>query len=134
MKNGKTEVFPFFFINFTPIFPIMFFKRKIFRFIASLLAFLPFVGIAQTTEHQWQEAKVINGNFKAISNQPDIEVFSAPHVIMIKVNHDIDVRIFTILGKLVSQQHLTPGIYEYKMDSHGIYIIKTEESSCKIAI
>lgn len=89
---------------------------------------------AQNSENQWEEAKSINSNFKAISSQPDIEVFSAPNVVMVKANHNVEIRIFTILGKLLSQQHLEPGIYQYHIDSHGIYIIKTNESSCKIAI
>ena len=90
--------------------------------------------LAQTHVPQWQEAKTINGNFKAILAQPDIEVFSAPNVIMLKVNQEIEVRLFTILGKLISAQHLQPGIFQYQMDAHGIYIIKTDKSSCKIAV
>ena len=89
---------------------------------------------AQSLEPHWQEAKAINGNFKAVATQPDIEIFSAPHIIMLKVNHEIDIRLFTILGKLISASHLEPGIYEFRMEAHGIYIIKTNEISCKIAI
>lgn len=89
---------------------------------------------AQSQSKFWQEAKNINGNFKAVSSLPDIEVFSAPNVIMLKVNSPTDVRLFTILGKIISSQHLEPGIFEYHLEAHGIYIVKTEVSSCKIAI
>lgn len=89
---------------------------------------------AQTQSNSWHEAKNINGNYKAVSALPDIEVFSAPNVIMIKVNQSTDVRLFTILGKIISSQHLEPGIFEYHLESHGIYIVKTDISSCKIAI
>ena len=82
----------------------------------------------------WQEAKSVSENFKAISSQHDIEVFSAPNVIMIKVNKPSQVRLFTILGKLLSEQHLEPGVYQYRVETHGIYLIKTDDSSCKIAI
>ena len=110
-------------------------KRK--NFIFSLfiaLSVISSVMDANTHEPQWQEAKSITGNFKAISSQPDIEVFSAPNVIMVKVNQNVQVRIFTILGKLISDQHLEPGIFQFHLDSHGIYIIKTDETSCKIAL
>ncbi|MCH5235701.1 MAG: hypothetical protein J1E16_10440 [Muribaculaceae bacterium] len=90
--------------------------------------------LAQTHDHQWKEAKAISGNFKAITTQPDIEIFSAPNTIMLKVNENVEVRIFTILGKLISAQQLEPGIFMYNMDAHGIYIIKTEKTSCKIAV
>ena len=89
---------------------------------------------AQTHAKSWQAAKSISGNFKAVSSQPDIEVFSAPNTIMLKVNQGTEVRLFTILGKLILAQKLEPGLFEYRLESHGIYIIKTDESSCKIAI
>lgn len=89
---------------------------------------------AQSHVSHWQETKSISGNFKAVSSQPEIEIFSAPNYIILKVNQGVDVRLFTILGKLISSQHLEPGIFQYHLDSHGIYIIKTGETSCKIAI
>lgn len=89
---------------------------------------------SQTPQKHWQEVKTVGPNFKAITAQPDIEVFSAPNIVMLKVNHNVEVRIFTILGKLISSQNLEPGVYEYKLDAHGIYIIKTEDTSCKIAL
>ena len=90
--------------------------------------------MAQSNQKNWQETKNITTNFKAVSSQPEIDVFSAPNIIKVKVNQETEVRIFTILGKLISSQILKPGIYEYRMDSHGVYIIKTDENSCKIAI
>ena len=90
--------------------------------------------VSQPLDHQWTEAKTLNGNFKAVTTQPDIEIFSAPNVIMLKVNENVEVRLYTILGKLISAQQLDPGIFQYHMDSHGIYIIKTEKTSCKVAI
>ena len=90
--------------------------------------------LVQTHDYQWQEAKNISGNFKAVTSQPDIEVFSAPNVIMIKVNHEVKVNIFTILGKLISTETLSPGIYQFEIESHGVYIIKTDETSCKLAL
>ena len=53
---------------------------------------------------------------------------------MVKVNQNVEIRIFTILGKLLSHQQLEPGIYQCEIDSHGVYIIKTDETTCKIGI
>ena len=93
---------------------------KILLIIGISLVFCSDLAMAQSNPKSWQEAKSINGSFKAVSSQPEIEVFSAPNVIMIKVNHETEVRIFTILGKLISSQLLKPGIYEYRLDSHGV--------------
>ena len=109
-------------------------KRKILTSILLAISLLAPSMSAQTQEHQWHEAKNISANFKAVTSQPDIDVFSAPNMIMIKVNQEVKVNIFTILGKLISSEHLSPGIYEFEIESHGVYIIKTDETSCKLAI
>ena len=112
----------------------MYIKKKILLFLILAVSFCSQMAIAQSHPKTWHEAKSISGNFKAVSTQPEIEIFSAPNIIMIKVNQESEVRIFTILGKLISSQSLKPGIYEYHMDAHGVYIIKTENNSSKIAI
>ena len=112
---------------------MLFFRNIFLSILLGITGFLP-LSAAQPSDPQWEEAKTINGNFKAVASQNDIEVFSAPNVIMIKVNRNVEVRIFTILGKLLSIEQFEPGIYQCQLDSHGIYIIKTEETSCKIAI
>ncbi|MCH5231421.1 MAG: hypothetical protein J1F43_06460 [Muribaculaceae bacterium] len=102
-------------------------------FISAVLFATPLL-FAQSQQKGWHEAKNITANFKAVSSLSDIEVFSAPNMIMLKVNQPTEVRIFTILGKLVSSQYLEPGVFQYHLDAHGIYLIKTEQSSCKIAV
>lgn len=109
-------------------------KRRIIIAVISGVCCLTSMASAQSVEHQWQEAKNISGNFKAVSSHPDIEVFSAPNMIMLKVSREVKVNVFSILGKLLSSQTLTPGIYQFEIESHGVYIIKTDETSCKIAI
>lgn len=109
-------------------------KREIFSWILLWIFFTSPIMIAYSQSNVWVEAKSINGNFKAVCAQPDIEVFSAPNVIMIKVNQPTEVRLFSILGKKISSEHLERGLFQYHMESHGIYIVKTDMSSCKIAI
>lgn len=108
------------------------FRRLLLILVTITAGLLP--AFPQPPDKEWQEAKTINANFKAVSSQPDIDVFSAPNIIMLKVNRSTDVRVFTILGKLLSNQHLEPGIFQLHLESHGIYLIKTDQSSCKIAI
>ena len=111
---------------------IRFAFRSVILVLGAVLAISPLW--AQSSLGKWQEIKNIHGNVKAVSSLPDIEVFSAPNVVMLKVNQETNVRIFTILGKLLSTQRLEPGIYEFHLEAHGVYLIKTDLSSCKIAI
>ena len=138
IKKWRNFGFSIFFCNFTHYSDSTLNMRGIYRYIYPVLTALILCCPMALAQHQdtnaWHEAKSIKGNFKAVSAYPEIEVFSAPNVIMIKVNQSTNVRLFTILGKLISSQHLEPGIFEYHFDTHGIYIVQTEKNSCKIAI
>ena len=109
-------------------------KRVILSLCVCIATLCASDALGQNHTHEWLEAKSISGNYKAVSSQPEMEVFSAPNTVMVKVNRETEVRLFTILGKLVLSQKLAPGIYEYRIDSHGIYIVKTDENSCKVAV
>ncbi|MCH5236696.1 MAG: hypothetical protein J1E95_02730 [Muribaculaceae bacterium] len=85
-------------------------------------------------ENQWEQIETIGEGVKPISKQQDIEVFSAPSVIKVNVTRTLKIEIFTILGKLISSQELEAGNYEFRMNSHGVYIVKTAESTSKVAI
>lgn len=111
-------------------------KRLCVFFITILMIATAFIGsgFAQNNVGKWEPVKEIETNLRLVSKQPNIEVFSQPSRITVTVHTPINVKIFTILGKLVSTQDLEPGIYEYKLNTHGIYIIKTSETTCKVAI
>ena len=108
--------------------------RFLFSMLICSILLLPSALFAQSHNKNWIEAKTNNINFKAIASQPDIEVFSAPNLIKVKINQPTQIRLFTILGKLIEEHKLEPGTYEYHLDTHGIYIIKTDDMSCKVAV
>ena len=95
----------------------------------------PFWLSARESNLNWEPSSYINSNFKLISKQPDIEIFLNGSFVEISVNKPLIIKIFTILGKEISSQFLDPGIYELNLNNnHGVYIIKTEQTTCKIAI
>ena len=100
--------------------------------LATLAAALP--SYAQSNQSRWEPARNISVNMKQVMKHPRIEVFTAPSQISITVNQPVNVKIFTILGKLVSSQNLEPGTYDYHLNPHGVYIIKAAEITCKVAI
>ena len=63
-----------------------------------------------------------------------IEIFVFDGVVCVRTPHRIQVRVFTILGQLVSQSYLNPGQSELKIASRGIYIIKIGNITQKVAI
>lgn len=108
--------------------------RKIFVLLLTVACLAAPSLYAQNAAHKWEPSKNMPENMKRILSQEDIQIFTAPSTISITVNQPVNVKLFTILGKLVSSQNLEPGTYEYKLNTHGIYIIKTAETTCKVAI
>ena len=84
--------------------------------------------------NDWKPIKDIETSAKVVSQHPDIDIFASSSRIFVNVNQPVKIEIFTILGKLVSSKTLNPGAYEYKLNTHGIYIVKSSEMTCKVAV
>ena len=46
----------------------------------------------------------------------------------------IQIKIYTILGRLVSQDTVGPGTFQFQVSTHGVYIVKIGQLTCKVAI
>ena len=111
--------------------------RRLQKIIAILFTVV-LLGITSQPLHaepqEWEPIKSIENTAKTVSQNTEIEIFTTSSRIMVNVNQPVKIEIFTILGKLVSSQSLNPGTYEYKLNSHGIFIIKSSELTCKVAV
>lgn len=68
-------------------------------------------------------------------NQTDgIEIFATDGSIIVRTPHKVQVRVFTILGQLVSQATVGPGTSELKMSARGIYVVKIGNVTQKVAL
>jgi hypothetical protein len=63
-----------------------------------------------------------------------IEIYGSNGVITIRTQHRIQVRVFTILGQLVSQATLNPGTSELRINSRGIYLLRIGNLTQKVAL
>lgn len=63
-----------------------------------------------------------------------IEIYGIGGAIVVRTNHRIQVRVFTILGQLVTQATLPPGTNEFKVAARGIYIVKIGNITQKVAL
>lgn len=85
---------------------------------------------------QWREAtrRVVGRGLTDPGQTDGIEIFSNNEAIVIRTQHRIQVRVFTILGQLVSSATLIPGTSELKINSRGIYIVKIGNLTQKVAL
>lgn len=109
--------------------------KKLITSIALVLASITFAShsIAQM---QWREAtneiKVSTTESKITSD--GIEIFGKDGYIVVRLPQKAQVKVFTILGQLVSQAELNAGTSMLKVNSRGIYIVKVGNVTQKVAM
>ena len=64
----------------------------------------------------------------------DLEIKAAPGLILISNSSQVQIKVFTILGRLVSNETLPPGNSRLQLPTHGVYIVKVGDLTCKVAV
>lgn len=83
---------------------------------------------------EWEQLKTEVSGSKSVVKEGDIEILTAPSMIIVNSSRPIRIQVFTILGRLVSSETLPSGISRLSVPTHGVYIIKTGELTCKVAL
>lgn len=88
---------------------------------------------AQTTMEK--ERCKINGNRQdGTAQEAPIEVSSKDGSIYIRTPRKVQVIVYTILGQVVTDRTINPGLSELKIGVRGIYLVKIEGQTQKIAL
>ena len=106
--------------------------------LAVILTMMLALGFGNTTlaEIQWHETnREMTGK---VLNDPrtsdGIEIYGSKGVISIVTPKRIQVRVYTILGQLISQATLNPGTSQLRIGSRGIFLVKIGNLTQKVAI
>lgn len=54
--------------------------------------------------------------------------------VYVAIRQPMTVKVFTILGQLISEENLNPGIYRYRLESRGIYLLKAGAITRRIIV
>lgn len=81
----------------------------------------------------WEPVKSERQDARRIAKFEEIEIKAAKGAIVVTVSQPTQIKVFTILGQLVAQTTLQPGTHQLSAP-HGIYIIKTGDVTCKVAV
>lgn len=98
--------------------------------VSLILAFLPSVTYAKG----WETLKTERTDTKQVAKEHDLEIRSAKGVIIVSTNKPVQIKIFTILGRLVNNEQLQPGTSQFILPAHGVYVVQTGDITCKIAV
>lgn len=83
---------------------------------------------------KWEVVKSERADAKAVVREAEIEIKSANGVIIVNTNHSVQIKIFTILGRLVSNETIPAGKMQLQLPAHGVYIVKVGDLTCKVAV
>jgi len=71
---------------------------------------------------------------KQVFRSSEIEVRAAKGAIYVTTSRPVQVKVFSILGQLVSQETIPAGTSRLALGSHGIFIVKIADVTCKVAL
>lgn len=82
----------------------------------------------------WEPLKSEPVNLKSVAKEPEVEVKVSPGTLVVVSNRQVQVKVFTILGQLVSSETIGPGVARFQVNAHGVYIVKIGDLTCKVAL
>ncbi len=82
----------------------------------------------------WETVKTEIRDARRVTKEYDVEILTTPGCIIVSSGRQLDIKVFTILGRVVSEETLQPGVSRLKVAAHGVYIVKAGELTCKVAI
>lgn len=88
--------------------------------------------LLSATTPQWEELP--RRTDVEVVEQDSVEIKSQDGYVYITTSRPVTVKIFTILGQLVSSEEIPEGTYRKKISSRGIYILKVGSITRRISI
>lgn len=90
---------------------------------------------ASVQAKQWESVRSDRiAETRSVAHNNDVEVRSARGCIIVSTNRSVQIKVYTILGQLVSQETLSPGVSQLRIDSKGVFIVKVADLTCKVAL
>ena len=72
--------------------------------------------------------------YKQVLRTTEIEVRVDRSYIYVSTTRPVQVKVFSILGTPVSQENLPAGVSRLRLGTHGIFIVKIGDLTCKVAL
>lgn len=83
---------------------------------------------------KWESIKSERTDTRTIAKDADTEIRIAKGVIVVITSRPVQVKIYTILGQIVSRETVGAGMSQISIYPHGVYIIKIGDLTCKAAL
>lgn len=81
----------------------------------------------------WEQVRSDVSGLNSVARANDVEIRVSPGHVVVVASQSVQIKVFTILGQLVSNETIPAGISRFPL-SHGVYIVKVGDLTCKIAV
>ncbi len=81
----------------------------------------------------WEPVRTDVSGFNSVAHDNDVEIRVSPGHVVVVASQPVQIKVFTILGQVVSNETLQAGVSRLPL-SHGVYIVKVGDLTCKIAV
>ncbi len=108
--------------------------RRILHTLILSIALLAGGSVIYAAPRGWESVKTERTDAKQVAKDSDVEIKTVRGAIIISSNHPVQVKVFTILGQLLSSETLPAGTSQLPIGAHGIYMVKAGDLTCKVAL
>ena len=109
-------------------------KRRLRLFLILAMFFTTMASPLDSFARGWEQLRYQRSDVRKIGGDSELEIKATRGVIMINTNKPVNVKIFSILGSVIANDNLQPGIYQFVVPAHGVYIIKAGDLTYKLAL
>ena len=81
----------------------------------------------------WEPVRTDVSGLSSVARDNDVEIRVSPGHVVVIAAQSVQIKVFTILGQVVSSESLPAGTSRLPL-SHGVYIVKVGDLTCKIAV
>ena len=101
---------------------------------ALFIAVLSAMALIAEAAPVWEKVGGVNAELVEQSSGEGFDVKVVDGAIVLTVARQSNVKLFTILGQLVAEKQLEPGVWRFPLSARGIYILKTGSATRRITI
>lgn len=83
---------------------------------------------------KWEMLKGERTEVPVVARDTDVTIKATKGIIIITANKPVQIKVFTILGQLISHETLPAGTSQLNVGAHGVFIVKTGDLTCKVAL
>ena len=81
----------------------------------------------------WEPVRTDVSGLSSVARDNDVEIRVSPGHVVVVSSAPAQIKVFTILGQVVSDESVPAGINRLPL-SHGVYIVKVGDLTCKVAV